>query len=98
MSNCRPELLHLQFRIASSEKSKVRINVDNLSDGLSIAAIASELHAEDRATDTPKMAFSANKILGKRFFDNPSDGIRDHLSYFLFVGLRFAKYSGFNSG
>ena len=91
-------MLHLQFRIASSEKSKVRIDVDDLSDGLSIAAIASELHAEDRAADTPKIDFSANKILGKRFFDNPSDGIRDHHSWLLFVGLRFAEYSGFNSG
>ena len=58
----------------------MRIDVDDLWDGLSIAAIASELHAEDRAEDTPKIDFSADKILGKRFFDNLSDGIRDHLS------------------
>ena len=63
LSNCRPELLHLQFRIASSEKSKVRIDVDDLSDGMLISAITSELHAEDRAADTPKIDFSANKIL-----------------------------------
>ena len=80
LSNCRPELLHLQFHIAISEKSKVGIDVDDLSDGLSMAAIASELHAEDRAADTPKIDFSVNKILGKRFFDNPSNGIRYHLS------------------
>ena len=80
LSNCRPELLHSLFRIASSEKSKVRIDVDNLLDGLSIFAIASELYTEDGAADMPKIDFSVNKILGKRFFDNPSNGIRDHLS------------------
>ena len=48
LSNCRLKLLHLQF---SSEKSKVRIDVDDLSDGLSIAAIAPELHTEDRAAE-----------------------------------------------
>ena len=80
LSNCHPELLRSLFRIASSEKSKVRINVDDLSDGLAIFAIASELCAEDRTADTPQIDLSANRILGKRFFDNRSDGIRDHPS------------------
>ena len=39
------------------------IDVDDLSDGLWIAAFDSELHVEDRALDTPKIKFSANKIL-----------------------------------
>ena len=44
---------------------KVTIDVDNLSDGLVIAVIASELHAD---TNMPKIKFSANKILAERFF------------------------------
>ena len=59
------------------ENRRWQIDVDDLSEGLSIAAIASELHAEDYATDMPKSKFSANKTL-ERFFDNPSDDIRDH--------------------
>ena len=43
-------------------------DVDDLSDGMTIAAIALELQAEDCAGDTPKIAFSAHKILGERFF------------------------------
>ena len=43
--------------------------------GLWIAAIASELHVEDRAMDTPKIEFSANKILAERFFNNLFDDI-----------------------
>ena len=72
--------------------------IDDLSDGLSIPAIASELYVEDHAADTPKIDLSVNKVLGERFFDNPSNSIRDHHSKLLFVGLRFAEYSGFNSG
>ena len=42
---------------------KETIDVNDLSKGLSTAAIASELHAEDYTTDTPKIKFSVNKIL-----------------------------------
>ena len=56
---------------------KLGIDVDDLSDGLWIAVIASELHAEDRAVD---IDFSANKILAESFFDNLSDDILDHHS------------------
>ena len=55
------------------KKVKVTFDIHDLSDGLSIAAITSELHAEDRATDISKIVFSANKIIGESFFDNPSN-------------------------
>ena len=97
MSNCRPELLRSQFHIANSEKQKLRIDADNLLDRLSIAAIASKLYAEDPAADTPKVDFSANKILEERFFYSLSNGIQDDHSKLLFVVLRFAEYSSFNS-
>ena len=45
---------------------------------------ASELHAEDRAVDMPKIEFSANKIL-ESFFNNPSDDILDHHSKHPFI-------------
>ena len=61
------------------------IDVDDLSDGLSIAAFNSELPAKDRATDTPKIEISANKNLAKRFFDNPPDDMLDHHSRLPFV-------------
>ena len=61
----------------------MRIDVDDLLDRLSISAITLESYAEDCAADTPKINFSTNKILGKRFFDDPSDGIRGHLSFYL---------------
>lgn len=57
------------------------IDVDNLSDGLSIAAITLELHAEDRALDSPKIEFSANIFLAGRFIDYPRDDIRDYNEY-----------------
>ena len=79
-SKCHPELLRSWFRSDCDEKLKLAINVDNLSDGLWITAIASELHAEDHAVDTPKIEFSVNKILAEGFFNNPSDDIPDHLS------------------
>ena len=60
MSKCRLELLRSWFRSNSGEKLKLAIDVDDLSDGL---CITSELHAEDRAVDTPIIEFSANKIL-----------------------------------
>ena len=72
-NKCRQELLHLWFHSNSGEKLKLTINVDDPSDGLWIATIASELHAEDRAMDMPKIKFSANKILAEGFFDNLSD-------------------------
>ena len=50
-----------------------------------MAAFDSELHAKDCAMDTPKIRFSANKILTGRFFDNPSDDILDHHSELPFV-------------
>ena len=50
-----------------------------------MAAFDSELHAENRAMDMPKIRFSANKILTGRFFDNPSDDILDHHSELSFV-------------
>ena len=74
------------------------MDVDDLSDGLSIVAIASGLHAEDCVVDTPKIEFPANKILAERFFDNPSDDIQDHHSKLLFVGLRFTESSRLNCG
>ena len=61
------------------------VDVDDLSDGLWIAAFDSELHAEDRAVDMHKIRFSANKILTGRFFDNLSDDILDHHSELPFV-------------
>ena len=61
-------------------KLKLTINVDDLSDGLWVVAIASELHAEDCAVDTPKIEFSVNKILAEKFFNNPSDDILYHFS------------------
>ena len=97
-SKCRPELLCSWFRSNSGEKLKLTIDVDGLSDGLWIAAIASELHAEDRAVDTPKIEFPANKILAEGFFDNPSDDILDHHSKRPFIQLRFAESGRFNSG
>ena len=48
------------------------IDVD---DGLSIAAIASEIHAEDYSAGTHKIKFSVNKILVERLFDDPSNYI-----------------------
>ena len=60
-SKCHPELLHSWFR-SDCDELKLEIDVDDLSDGLWITAIASELHAEDCAVDTPKIEFSANKI------------------------------------
>ena len=96
-SNCCLQFLHSQFRIAINDK-KVTIDVDDLLDGLTIAVIASELHAEDYATNTPKIKFSANKIIAERFFDNPSDYVRDHHSKVLFVGLRFTKCNCLNCG
>ena len=79
-SKCHPELLHSWFHSNSGEKLKLAIDVDDLSDGLWIAAIASELHAEDCAVDMPKVKFSANKILAEGFFNNPPDDIVDHHS------------------
>ena len=55
-----------------------------------MAAFDSELHAEDRAMDTPKIRFSANKILTGRFFDNLSDDILNHHSELPFV-TRYEK-------
>ena len=74
------------------------IDVDDLSDGVSIVDIASELHAEDLVVDMPKIEFSINKILAERFFDNLSDDIQDHHSKLLSVGLRFAESSCLNCG
>ena len=68
------------------------------SDGLWIAAIASELHAQDHAVDTPKIKFSAKKILAEGFFDNPSNDILDHHGKRQFIQLRFAESGCFNSG
>ena len=79
-SKCRPELLLSWFCSNSGEKLKLAINVDDLSDGLWIAAITWELHAEDHSVDMPKIEFSVNKILAEDFFDNPSDDILDHHS------------------
>ena len=75
----------------------MKINLDYLSDGLSIAAVASEFNAEDHATDKPKIEFSVNKILGERLFDNPSDDFQEVCLYSLFIGLRFSEYSCINS-
>ena len=61
------------------------VDVGDLLDGLWIAAFDSELHAEDRAVDTPQIRFFANKMLTGRFFDNPSDDILDHHSELPFV-------------
>ena len=97
-SKCRLELLRSGFRSNSGEKLKLAIDVDDLLDGLWIAAIASELHAEDHAMDTPKIEFSVNKILAEGFFDNPSHDILDHHSKCPFIQLWFAKSCRFNSG
>ena len=78
-------MLHSWFRSNSGEKLKLTIDVDDLSHGLWIATIALELHAKDRAVDTPKIEFSANKILAEGFLDNPSDDILDHHSKHPFV-------------
>ena len=75
-------------------RNKLAIDVDDPSDGLWIAAVASKLHAEDRGVDTPKIEFSANKILAKGFFDNPSDDILDydHQSKRPLIQPRFAEF------
>ena len=74
----------LIIRSTSSETLKLMIDVDNLSGGLWIAAIVSELHVEDHAVDT-NSDFFANKILQEGFFDNPSNGIVDHHSKLPFI-------------
>ena len=84
-SKCRPELLRSWFRSNSGEKLKLTIDVDDLSDRLWIAAITSELHAEDRAMDTPKIEFSMKKNLAEGFFNNPSNDILDHHSKRSFI-------------
>ena len=56
------------------------IDVDDLSDGLSMAAFSSELHVKHRAVDPPKLYFFATKIVAEGFFDNPSAGMLDHHS------------------
>ena len=61
------------------------VDVDDLWDGLWIAAFDSELYAEDRAVETPKIRFSANKILTGRFLDSSSDDILDHHSKLPFM-------------
>ena len=61
IANCRPQFLHLQVRITINEKMKVTVDVDDLLEELSIAAIPSELHAEDYAEDTTKTKLSVNK-------------------------------------
>jgi hypothetical protein len=63
-----------------------------------IAAFSSELLVKDCSADIPKIEFSANKILAKRFFDNLSDDMLDHHSRLPFVQLRFGKNGRFNSG
>ena len=74
------------------------INIDDLSDRLWIAAIALDLHAEDRAVDTPKIEFSANKISAEGCFDNPPNDILDHRSKRPFIQLRLIESGRFNSG
>ena len=61
------------------------IIVDDLSDGLWRAAFNSELHAEDRVVDTPKLKFSANKNFAVKFINNPPDDNLDHHSKLSFV-------------
>ena len=46
---------HSWFRSTNGEKLKLTMNVEDLLDRLSIAAFSLELHAEDRAVDTPKV-------------------------------------------
>ena len=84
-SKCHPEFKCSWFRSTNGGKLKLTIDVDDLSDGLLIAALSSELYVEDHAVDTPKMDFSANKILAGRFFDNLSNDILDHHGKFPFV-------------
>ena len=84
-SKCHPEFKHSWFCSTNSEKLKVTINVDNLSDKLWIAAFNSELHVEDYAAETSKIEFSGNKILAVSFFENLSDDILDHRSKLPFV-------------
>lgn len=52
-----------------------------------MAAFSLELHAEDRAVDTPRIEFSGtlNKILAEWSFDNPSDDILDRHGKLPFV-------------
>ena len=57
-----------------------------------------ELHAEDHAVDTPKIVFSANKILAEHFFNDLSDGNIDHHTPLPSVLLSSAKSGRLNSG
>ena len=68
-SKCRPELKPSWFR-STNGKLKLRIDVDDLLDGLSISAFSLEIRAEDCAMDMPKIA--------GRFLDNLFDDILDH--------------------
>ena len=61
VTKCCLELLYSWFLSTSSEKLKLPITVDDLSDRLWIAGITLELHVEDRAVGTPKIEFSVNK-------------------------------------
>ena len=63
------------------------MDIDGISDGLLMAAFSLELHAEDRAVDTPRIEFSGtlNKILAGWSFDNPSDDILDRHGKLPFV-------------
>ena len=45
-----------------------------------MTAFSSELHAEYRVVDPPKIGFFAIKNVAEGFFDNPSDDMLDHHS------------------
>ena len=52
-------------------------------------------HAGECAVTEPKICFSANKILGERDFDNPSNRNVDSTFSLLSIVLMSAKVGGF---
>ena len=71
------------------------VNVNDLSDGLWIAAFDSELHVEDCAVDTPKSGFLQIKSQQIGF---STIRLIDQHSKLPFVLLRFDKSGLLNSG
>ena len=60
-SKSRPGLLQPTFRRSDSANVNVRMEVEDLSEGLRISKFVFDLCAGDRAVNAPKTAFIANK-------------------------------------
>ena len=57
---------------------KLTIDIADLSDQLSTAAIALDLHTEGCAVDTPTIKFLQSKSYQRVFLNNLSNNVRDH--------------------